>query len=134
MMFTLAESDGLERLNFSNAYMQGNLVIVLCAAWCGTCNGFKEVAQSLGEHFTNTLFIWLDVEDDADVVGDIDVMNFPSLAVFREGVAVHYGVSLPHQGVVKRLISALLTNPIQEADVPEEVVELPQRIQDRLAL
>ena len=112
----------------SHAFEHGNLILILCAAWCGTSTTFKSVANELALLFTNATFIWLDIEDDCTVAGEIDVANFPSIAVFRDGVPVHYGVSLPHQGVVKRLLKALLTNPIQQADVPEEVAELPQKL------
>ena len=131
-VFTLTKDEPLKLERFSQAYAQGSVVIVLCAAWCGTCRGFQETVEELAQHFPDTLFVWLDIEDDAEVAGDIDVMNFPSFAVFREGVAVHYGVSLPHQGVVRRLLAALLGNSIREADVPEEILELPQKIQNYL--
>jgi len=134
-VFKLAENGKNERLSaqvFSDAYTQGDLVIVLCAAWCGTCKGFEETTEALAQSFPDALFMWLDIEDDAGVAGDIDVLNFPTFAVFRQGVVVHYGVSLPHQGVVKRLLAALFSNPIREEDVPEEVLELPEKIQKYL--
>ena len=106
----------------------GDLVLLLCAKWCGTCSSFEEVAAELKPRFPNTLFLWIDIEDDSVVAGDVDIINFPTLAIFRNGVVVHYGVSLPHQGVVKRLLTAVLVNPIRQADAPNEVLELPQKM------
>lgn len=114
--------------HFANAALNGNLVLFLCAGWCGTCVSFKEVANELQSMFPQALFVWLDIEDDSAVVGDVDIANFPTLAIFRQAVPVHYGVSLPHQGVVKRLLSALLNNPIRRVDPPQEVAELPEKI------
>lgn len=106
----------------------GNLVLLLCASWCGTCSSFSDAADELKAGFPDTLFIWLDIEDDSVVAGDVDITNFPTLAIFRQGVPVHYGVSLPHQGVVKRLLTAVLNNPIRAVDAPEEVIALPQKL------
>ena len=65
---------------------------------------------------------WLDIEDDSAIAGDIDVENFPSLAVYRGGVPVFFGVTEPQHGVVERLIVALTDAPPQA--VPAEVVSL----------
>ena len=132
-VYTLLKKDQIDLDVFSKAYEQGNLVLVLCAAWCGTCKGFMETTQQLAQQFPEAVFVWIDIEDDAAVAGDVDVMNFPSFAVFRQKVAVHYGVSLPHQGVVKRLLAALFAGSIRAADVPEEVLELPENIQNWLS-
>mgnify|MGYP003476479713 CR=1 FL=1 len=70
-------------------------VIALCAEWCGTCREFRPMLQRLADARPDTVFAWADVEDDAELVGDLDVENFPTLAVFRAGVVLHFGVSLP---------------------------------------
>lgn len=134
-LFTLTSENVPELNRLIGEYEKngGALTIILCAAWCGTCAGFKEVAENLASIFPDTTFLWIDIEDDSDVAGEIDVMNFPSLAVFRDGVAIHYGVSLPHQGVVKRLLTALLNNSVRAADVPKEVAALPSHLKVWLA-
>ena len=71
-------------------------------------------------------FVWLDIEDDSAVAGDIEVENFPSLAVFRGAVPVFFGVSEPQHGVIERLLLALVNAPAQT--VPAEVVNLYQRL------
>ena len=59
------------------------------------------------------------------VVGDIDVESFPTLAVFRAGQTLHYGVSLPQEGLVARMIDTLAARPPEAAGgMPEEVVAL----------
>jgi len=83
------------------------LVVALCAAWCGACREFRGVFERIAAAQADVDFVWLDVEDDSTLAGDIDVENFPTLAIFRDGIPVHFGVSLPHEGVVARLVKAL---------------------------
>jgi thioredoxin-like negative regulator of GroEL len=82
-------------------------VVGLCAAWCGTCREFQDTFKALQQRHPERSFVWLDVEDDAAIAGDIDVENFPSLVVFKRGAPVFFGVTQPQQGVVERLILAL---------------------------
>jgi thioredoxin reductase (NADPH) len=105
-----------QKLSGSDA---GMLVVGLCAAWCGTCREFEETFSALTERYPERTFVWLDIEDDSDIAGDIDIDNFPSLAVFRDQRPVFFGVTLPQLGVVDRLIKALDAAP--ETPVPEEV-------------
>ncbi len=83
------------------------LVVGLCAAWCGTCAEFHEAFETLATAHRDRVFVWLDVEDDADLVGDIEVENFPTIAIFERNRLLHFGVSLPQRGVVARLLSSL---------------------------
>jgi len=74
----------------------------------------------------DALFVWLDIEDDSSLAGDVEVDDFPTLAVFRGAVPVHYGVSLPQEQVVARLLAALDRGTPRAVDVPRPVAELPQ--------
>ena len=82
-------------------------VVGLCAAWCDTCASFRETFEDLAGRRPEATFVWVDIEDDAALAGDIDVENFPTLAVFHRTRAIHFGVSLPHGGVVDRLLDSL---------------------------
>ena len=103
-------------------------VISLCAAWCDTCNEFRGGYELLAESRPDVTFVWLDIEDDADVVGDVDVENFPTLAIFRGTQPLHFGVSLPHPPSIGRLIDALAAQSQPLQDVPEAVAQLPRRL------
>ena len=84
------------------------LVVGLCAQWCGTCREFRPAFARIAAAQPRAHFLWLDVEDDAAVTDDIDVDNFPTLALYGPTGVLHYGVSLPHEHVVARLIESLL--------------------------
>jgi len=96
------------------------IVLTLCADWCGTCRDFRLVLQRLAETRPDIVFVWADIEDDAELVGDIDVDSFPTLAAFRVGVPIHFGASLPQEGVVARTIDILAARPARAAaDLPD---------------
>lgn len=105
------------------------VVLALCAQWCGTCREFRPTLERLAEARRDIVFAWADVEDDAELVGDLDVENFPTLALFRAGVALHYGVSLPHEAVVARLVETLAAAmPRAAPGLPTEIAALARRL------
>jgi len=103
-------------------------VICFCAAWCDTCGVFREALERIAGARPREIFIWLDIEDDSAICGDIDVENFPTLAVYRGERLLHYGVSLPQERTVARLIDELATRTSAIADAPKPVLKLPQAI------
>lgn len=103
------------------------VVVALCAAWCDTCVLFQAGFERMARSRPQTTFIWIDIEDDAAIAGEIDVENFPTLAVYRGHAVLHFGVSLPHETTVGRLIDALAARDAPLADPPLAVAELPAR-------
>ena len=81
-------------------------VVSLCADWCDTCKEFRSAFEAIADARPHVTFVWIDIEDDSAVAGDIDVENFPTLAVYRGEAVLHFGVSLPHEGTVARLVDA----------------------------
>jgi len=114
----------------TNAFSaESRLVVVsFCAAWCDTCNEFRVAYERIAAARPHAAFVWLDIEDDAAVAGDVDVENFPTLAVYRCGVPVHFGVSLPHESTVLRLIDALAGSGDAMRGAPPAVAELPAQM------
>jgi thioredoxin reductase (NADPH) len=103
------------------------IVVALCAAWCDTCREFRGAFDRLAQSRPQFTFAWLDVEDDADVAGDVDVENFPTLAIYRGDEPIHFGVSLPHETTIGRLVDALATHARGVA-VEEAVSGLPAKL------
>jgi thioredoxin 1 len=101
------------------------VVACLCAAWCDTCEDFRVTFEKLAAEDPSAAYVWLDIEDDAAVAGDVDVENFPTLAVFRGTQPLFYGVTLPQEGVVVRTLSAVADRMEPAADVPAAVLRLP---------
>jgi len=108
------------------------LVVCLCAAWCKTCTEFRATFDRLAGNDAAAKFVWLDVEDDSALVGDIEIENFPTLAVFRGDRPLFYGVTMPQEGVVARTLASLNQPDRDTIEVPEEIAGLPEALSARL--
>lgn len=80
------------------------LVICLCAEWCGTCRDYRAGFNDLAGQFPGTRFRWLDIEEQADDLGDLDIENFPTLFIQRGETVLFFGTMLPHLSHLSRLI------------------------------
>ncbi len=106
----------------------GLLVACLCAAWCKTCTEFRSTFDKLARENESAKFVWLDVEEDSALVGELDIENFPTLAVFRGDKPLFYGVTMPQEGVVARTLASLTRDDRDAVEVPEEIAGLPSAL------
>ncbi len=83
------------------------VVVCLCADWCGTCRSYRTDFTTLAERYPEHAFVWLDVEDDADLAGDIDIETFPTVMVMQGESLLFGGVLLPHIHHLDRLLGTL---------------------------
>jgi thioredoxin 1 len=104
------------------------LVVVLCAGWCRVCQAFEPVFASLAAEWPDARFVWLDVDDGADALGEVEVDDFPTLAVYRDGRAIHFGAVLPQAAVVRRVLGSLLTEDRAPIDARAAIHSLPARL------
>jgi thiol-disulfide isomerase/thioredoxin len=80
------------------------LVACLCADWCGACREYKPLFDSLARKFPNVRFLWVDVEDEADLIDPIEVENFPTILISIGETPLFFGTVLPHVETLERLI------------------------------
>ncbi len=83
-------------------------VACLCADWCGTCRDYRAdferaVQAQAGADIHG---VWIDIEDEAELVGAIDVENFPTLLIARGDEVLFFGTVMPHSSTLTRLIQA----------------------------
>ncbi|WP_053845214.1 thioredoxin family protein [Paracidovorax avenae] len=82
-------------------------VVCLCAAWCGVCREYGAVFEALRAAHPDVRFEWVDVEDEEDLAGNLDVETFPTVLV-ADGVHARFlGPVLPQSGVLARMLAAL---------------------------
>jgi thioredoxin 1 len=128
MLFTTAHAD---RSRLVDALAPGRLaVLFLCAAWCDTCREFHATTQRLAATHPDVAFVWLDIEDDEAIVGDVDVENFPTLAIVRGDTVLHFGVSLPHEAGVARLIEEMTAREQAAGGISDAVRAMVRTLRD----
>jgi hypothetical protein len=107
-------------------------VACLCAQWCRTCDGYREVFDQvlLALEDAGVQGMWVDVEDQADAMGAIDVENFPTLLMARGDEVLFFGPVTPHAQTLQRLIDAALHGGLglDRRSVDPAVLELPARL------
>jgi len=96
--------------------VQSPLVACLCAAWCRTCDGYHEVFAALREQHPDIRFIWVDVEDDEELVGDLEVETFPTLLIGLGEQLRFVGPVTPHLATAQRLLASAAELPALHAD------------------
>ena len=82
------------------------LVVCLCADWCGVCRDYRSRFEQVATRFAGGKFLWMDVEDEADVLYPLDIDNFPTLLVAVGDEPRFLGPLAPHVDTLDRLIRA----------------------------
>ena len=110
----------------ANALEQPELTVVLCfcAAWCDACKAYQPKFEALGQQHPDSCFIWADIEDYPELLGDEDVENFPTIAIMQGEHARFLGTLLPHIEHLNRLIQAMQTpGQTQDTGLPEDLIK-----------
>jgi thioredoxin 1 len=109
------------------------LVACLCADWCGACREYKPLFDSLSLKFPNAQFLWVDVEDEADLIDPIEVEDFPTILISRAEQPLFFGTVLPHVETLERLIQDKMTNEAHAKVKDAAVVKLVASLQNRFS-
>lgn len=89
-------------------------VVCLCAAWCNNCNAYQPLFESLQEKFPGAArFAWVDIEDESETLGDIEIENFPTLLLLQGDVPLFLGPLTPQVGVLTQLIETALAGRLE---------------------
>lgn len=89
-------------------------VACLCAAWCRLCDDYRptldKVIDELIAQGRPVVAHWIDIEDDAELLGDVDVENFPTLVVIDERQVRFAGTITPQPDTLRRLLRATVVD------------------------
>ena len=102
----------------------GLTVACYCAAWCDTCSEYRPQFQALADKWPAHAFIWIDIEESPDLLGDEDVENFPTILIQNPEGNLFFGTMLPHIGHLDRLIRSLEGDSPVSANGPGPLHEL----------
>lgn len=88
-------------------------VVCLCADWCGLCRDYHELFAQMAGRYPGFRFAWLDIEDQADLVGEIDVETFPTLLMADAQGTRFFGPLTPQANTLSRLLDSLASASLQ---------------------
>ncbi len=90
-------------------------IACLCAAWCRLCDSYALVFESAVDKLRGLhpqlLTHWIDIEHEADLVGDFDVETFPTLVVIDDRQVRFAGPLTPQPATLLRVLRAALAEP-----------------------
>lgn len=107
------------------------LVACLCAQWCLTCGSYRSLFDALAAEMPDVRFVWVDIEDEADLVDPIEVENFPTLLIGTGHEVRFFGTVMPHADTLKRMVQTQLEDGVRAAPADRDVSELLARLQSR---
>ena len=103
-------------------------VVCLCAAWCDVCRDYRAVFDALALEHPQAHFVWVDIEDEEDLAGELDVETFPTL-LLADGLHARFlGPLLPQAGVLARMLSSLQAGGPTAAPVSGEAQGVFERV------
>jgi thioredoxin 1 len=103
-------------------------VICLCAEWCGACREWRDAFMQVAAAHPQLRFAWVDVEDEAEAMGDVDIETFPTVLIARDDRPLFLGPVQPSAGQLTRLIASLRENPPAAPALAPGAAALMQRL------
>jgi hypothetical protein len=119
------------------------LVACLCAQWCRTCDAYRDTLLHVRDALQPThpdsplRFVWVDIEDESELVGDLDIEDFPTLLLARGDQVLFFGPLLPHAQTLDRMLRGAIAGelpPLTAAALAPDVRALPARLRAHEAL
>jgi thiol-disulfide isomerase/thioredoxin len=107
------------------------LIACLCAAWCDTCNSYKAKFEELSSVHPDKFFTWIDIEDQAHLIEELDIENFPTILIQHHETCLFIGTMLPDTKLLNRLISSLELD-VLEKDNAAIISKLSWNLRERL--
>jgi thioredoxin 1 len=102
------------------------LVACLCAEWCGTCREYEALFEAQAQRL-DARFVWVDIEDHDEVLGPLDVDNFPTLLIARGDEVLFFGTVTPHAQTLLRLVETAARGEFEVID-DAQLAGLPARV------
>src|SRR5450631_2974754 len=105
------------------------LVACLCAEWCGACREYRPTFDALAAQFAGEVeFAWIDIEDEADALGDPDIENFPTLLIATDEATLFLGPVTPQPQTAERLVKSALAGALAPIDGAAAMPDLVERV------
>ena len=108
------------------------LMACLCANWCGTCRDYEAVFAACAAEFgARVRPLWVDIEDEAELVDEIDVDNFPTLLLASGDALLFLGTITPHAQTLSRLVEGALAGELRPTTCDTPAASMLLRLRKR---
>ena len=104
------------------------LVACLCAEWCSVCRDYRARFEQVAAKFPQARFVWVDVEDEADLVDPIDVTDFPTLLIAAGDEPRFFGTVTPQVETLERLVTDRVASRDEPALERDDLAQLVSRL------
>ncbi len=102
-------------------------IACLCAEWCDLCAQYKAVIAQISAEFAQdapaTRWHWIDIEDEADLLGDVDIETFPTIVIVDPDSVRFAGPLTPQAETLRRLLRATVFEAPPDARWPAAATE-----------
>lgn len=99
--------------------------VCLCAAWCRACEAYAPLFASIQPPWSAR---WIDIEDEAALVGDVEIETFPTLLLFDDEAIRFAGPVRPDASTLQALLRAAEQGPAIAVEAP--LAALVERLRD----
>jgi hypothetical protein len=103
-------------------------VVCLCAAWCGVCREWLPQFTAQARAHAHLRFAWVDVEDEDETMGEVDIETFPTLLVGRGAEVMYLAPIPPLAAQFTRLLARLQAQPAPDPGLPADADGLFARL------
>lgn len=99
-------------------------VACLCAAWCGVCRDYRAAFDAAATTRGRIArFVWIDIEDETDRLGEVEVETFPTIVIVSGTAALFAGPVTPSSAVLERLVDEAASGRLARLAEPGHGVE-----------
>jgi len=106
-------------------------VLCLCAGWCGVCRDYRATFDNaLASFGDRAVFRWFDIEDDAALLDEVDVENFPTVLIARGARLLFFGPITPQPATLARLVQGALDGELTQLGGAASIDALVGRLRD----
>ena len=126
-----ARRERAEPTDEPDAASKGRLLVAcLCAEWCTACREYRAVFDQVAAEHSELRFLWVDIEDCAALMDQVEVENFPTILIGAGEELRFFGTIKPQRDVLLRVIAAHRERAAGTDAVASDVRRLLQRLQE----